>query len=248
MLQPTVFPFVRLLRAATLVASLAALAPAAHAGSFSANPVRLSLPAGATTTSLVLENKGDQPVTVQTSTAAWTQDGGKDVLTSTQDLVVSPPIFRIAPGATQTVRVGLMRAPDPSRELTYRLFLQEVPPPPEPGQQAVSVALQLALPVFVQPPGPTRATPKLVWAAKPADGDALELSLANEGTAHVQLVDAKLAADDGTVVAELTPRAYVLPGQAQSWRIKPFRSWGGESLKVVARTSGGDVTGRIPGR
>lgn len=241
-------PLARLLRAAAIAASIGALAPAALAGSFSANPVRLSLPAGATSTSLVLENKGDQPVTVQASTASWTQEGGRDVLTATQDLVISPPIFKIAPGATQTVRVGLLRAPDPTRELTYRLFLQEVPPPPEPGQQAVSVALQLALPIFVQPPGPTRATPKLVWAAKPADGDALELSLANEGTAHVQLVDAKLAAEDGTVVAEVTARAYVLPGQAQSWRVKPLRSWGGESLKVVARTSGGDVTGRITGR
>lgn len=247
-MSQTASPFARLLRAAAIAATIAGLAPTVHAGSFSANPVRLSLPAGATSTSVLLENKGDQPVTIQASTASWTQEGGKDVLTATQDLVVSPPIFKIAPGATQTVRVGLLRAPDQTRELTYRLYLQEVPPPPEPGQQAVSVALQLALPVFVQPPGPTRAAPKLVWAAKPADGDAMELSLANEGTAHVQLVDAKLAAEDGTVLAELTPRAYVLPGQAQTWRVKPVRSWGGESLRVVARTSGGDVTGRVGGR
>ena len=36
----------------------------------------------------------------------------------------------------QIVRVGLRRGPDPQRELAYRLYLQEVPPPPKRSERA----------------------------------------------------------------------------------------------------------------
>lgn len=219
-----------------------------QAGSFSATPVRLSLPSGATSTSLALENLGDQPVVVQASPMLWRQEGGQDVLTATEDILVSPPIFTIPPGATQTVRVGLMRGADPERELTYRLSLREVPPPPDPGKPGVSVALQLVLPVFVQPLAPARAAPKPVWSARPAQGGAIDLTLSNEGTAHVQVVDARLADEHGAVVGELSPRAYVLPGQSQTWRVDPLRPWNGQPLRVTTRSSVGEASARIGGR
>jgi fimbrial chaperone protein len=236
---------VRLLIGAVL--ALASL-PGALAGSFSATPVRLGLPAGATSTSLALENLGDQPVVVQASPMLWRQEGGRDVLTATQDILVSPPIFTIAPGATQTVRVGLMRPADPERELSYRLSLQEVPPPPDPARPGVSVALQLVLPVFVQPLAPARAAPKPVWSARRAQDGAIELTLSNQGTAHVQVVDARLVAEDGAVVGEASPRAYVLPGQSQTWRVDPMRPWNGEALRVTTRSSAGEASTRIGGR
>lgn len=222
--------------------------PGALAGSFSATPVRLSLPSGATSSSLALENLGDQPVVVQASPMLWRQEGGRDVLTATQDILVSPPIFTIAPGATQTVRIGLMRPADPERELSYRLSLQEVPPPPDPGRPGVSVALQLVLPVFVQPRAPARAAPRPVWSARRAPGGAIELTLSNEGTAHVQVVDARLSAEDGGVVGELSPRGYVLPGQSQTWRVDPMRPWNGEPLRVTSRSSAGEASTRVGGR
>ena len=64
---------------------------------------------------------------------------------------MSPPIATIAPDKEQIIRVGLRRAPDKERELSYRLFLQEVPAPPKPGFQGLQVALRVGLPVFVQP-------------------------------------------------------------------------------------------------
>ena len=225
-----------------LMIGLAAAMPA-MAGSFSANPVRLTLPAGANSTSLVLENRGDKPVVVQASTASWKQQDGRDLLAETEDLIVSPPIFTIPVGGSQTVRVGLMRAADPTREVTYRLFLQEVPPPPTDGEPGVAVALQLALPLFVQPVA--KASPRLAWQARNGADGAIELSLANEGTAHVQVVDARLAGPDGTLIAELSPRAYVLQGQSRSWRVTPLRPWTGEALRLTARTSGGDISAQV---
>jgi len=230
-----------------VVLALAGL-PGVLAGSFSATPVRLSLPSGASSTSLALENLGGQPVVVQASPMLWRQEGGRDVLTATQDILVSPPIFTIAPGATQTVRIGLMRPADPTRELAYRLSLQEVPPPPDPDRPGVSVALQLVLPVFVQPLAPVRAAPKSVWSARRAEGGGIELTLSNEGSAHVQVVDARLTATDGAVVGEVAPRAYVLPGQSQTWRVEPMRPWNGEPLRVTTRSSAGESSARIGGR
>ena len=224
----------------------AGLSGAAQAGSFSANPVRLSLPAGATSTSLALTNQGNETVTIQTTVMGWSQDGGRDLLTPSQDLVVSPPIFKVAPGATQTVRIGLLRKADKERELTYRLFLQEVPPPRAAGEQGVSVALQLALPVFVQPQG--RAAPVLSWQATPASDGAVELSLANAGNAHVQIVEARLVRPDGSVAAESAPRTYVLPGQSRSWPMKSDGPVGPGPLRVVARTGSGEVSATLPER
>lgn len=221
----------------TLVSAASVLA-----GSFTANPVRLTLAAGATSTALQLENTGDEPVLVQAELMAWSQQDGKDVLTPSQDLIVSPPIFRIAAGAAQTIRVGVLRPVAADRELTYRLYLQEVPEPRTPGDQGISVALRLGLPVFVLPPG--RAAPQLTWRATPAR-DGLTLTLTNSGNAHVQPVSVKLARQDGTLVSEQQIAAYVLPGQSRSWPIRMAQPWRGEKLKLTAETSGGNVTAEV---
>lgn len=221
----------------------AATSPASMAGNFTASPVQLRMPAAGSATSLTLENKGDEPVLVQASTMRWTQRDGEDVLEATEEVVVSPPIFTVPPGGAQTVRIGLLRGADPARELTYRVFLQEVPPPPKPDQPGVAVALRLGLPLFVPPAG--RASTRVDWDVRPADDGTIEVSLSNTGTGHVQLLDARLAFEDGTVLAELTPRTYVLAGQSRSWRVKPLAPWTGQPLKVVARTSGGELGARL---
>lgn len=225
---------------ATLVALVATLS--AHAGSFMANPVRLTLPAGSNSTSLSLDNTGDQPVLVQAEVMAWSQQDGKEVLTPSQDLVVSPPIFKIAPGGRQTVRLGLLRPAMGEREVTYRLFLQEVVQPPAPGEQGVSVALRLGLPVFVLPKG--RAVPHLVWRAKAEDG-AIRLTLTNSGNAHVQALDCKMYRQDGALFADQQLAAYVLAGQSRSWLIKPKQPWRGEKLRLTANTNLGEVAVEI---
>ena len=65
--------------------------------------------------------------------------------------MATPPIFTVPPKGTQVIRVGLRRAADAQQGLSYRMFLQEVPPPPRQGLQGLQVALRLSLPVFVMP-------------------------------------------------------------------------------------------------
>ena len=219
-------------------------AAAAIAGSFVANPIRLFVPAGASATSVTLENTGPEAVLLQSEVLAWSQSDGKDVLVPSDDLVVSPPIFRIAPGASQIVRVGLAARGAEDRELTYRLFLQEVPQPATPGAQGISVALRLGLPVFITPRA--RAAPQLVWRAQ-READGLRLTVNNAGNAHAQLLDCRVTREDGTLLAEQPLGAYVLPGATRSWLVRTRQPWRGEKLRISAQTASGDVSADIAG-
>src|SRR4051812_46070459 len=100
----------------------------ANAGSFAVNPVRATLSAKQTVSSLVVRNSGSESTVIQLEVVNWAQEDGKDVYTPTKELLATPPIFTVPPGGSQVVRVGLRRATDSQRELAYRLFLQEVPP------------------------------------------------------------------------------------------------------------------------
>lgn len=223
-------------------AVLFALTAWAHAGSFTATPVKLTIASGATSTSLSLDNVGDEPVLVQAEVVAWSQRDGKDVLTPSEDLVVSPPIFKVAPGSAQTVRVGVLNRPTSEREITYRLFLQEVPQPPRPGQQGVSVALRLGLPVFLLPR--SGAEPRVSWHAR-AQQKELALTLRNTGTGHVQALQCKLFAEDGTLLAEQDLGAYVLAGQERTWTLRLQQPWRGGKLTLAAQTTAGDLSAVI---
>src|SRR3990170_3108661 len=86
---------------------LIACAGPASAGSFTVNPVNITLPAGRQAASLTLTNSDAAPVSVLVQTYAWTQVDGVDVHTPTDNIIASPPIFTIAPGKTQLVRIGL---------------------------------------------------------------------------------------------------------------------------------------------
>src|SRR4051812_25084224 len=102
-------------------------ATAVSAGSFAVNPVRATLSAKQPVGSLVVQNQGSEPTVIQLETGRWAQQDGKDVYVPTKEILAPPPIFTVPAGGSQIVRVGMRRAAEPGRELTYRLFLQEVP-------------------------------------------------------------------------------------------------------------------------
>lgn len=212
-----------------------AIAPATQAGQFGVSPLRILLSTTSATASLTLENSGGEAMLVQSQVLGWSQRDGVDVFEETRNVLVSPPIFRVEAGAKQTLRIGLMHSPDPQRQLTYRIFLKEVPPPPKPGQQsAVSMTLEMSLPVFVAPLA--MASSQLHWQASPALGGALALTLVNKGNVHAKLSELKLFLPDGTLLAELPSTGYILAGQSRTLTIKPNRPWSGGSLKLSAKT------------
>jgi fimbrial chaperone protein len=191
----------------------------AHAGSFVVNPVRLKLSPNQTVDAVTVKNVGSEPTVVQLETSSWIQHEGKDSLASTTEILATPPIITIPPGGSRIVRVGLRRAPDPQHELTYRLFLREIPPP-EPLAQALRVALLISIPVFVVPPH--QAAAEIKWRALRTHDGNIRLLATNIGQAHIQLGQLTVTpAEGGQPLATRNMADYVLPDNTREWTITP---------------------------
>jgi len=209
------------------------------AASFSVSPVRATLSAAKPTEALAIYNSGSEPAVVQLDVRAWSQDHGTDVLTSTREILATPPIFTVAPGSKQVVRVGARRSPDSTRELAYRLFLQEVPPPPKPGFQGLRMALRLSIPVFIVP---ASAVPKLRWRAALESRGQLRIAIDNSGDAHVQIANFSLVQSGRAVLNKYQVAAYVLAQQSRQWIVVPTgQVTPGSALHVSAETDVGPV-------
>ena len=234
---------VRLLAACSIVGS----APFAFAGSFDVNPIRVDLTPQSRTATVSVRNSGDDSVVIQISVQAWSQNAGKDILTDTKDVIVSPPIATIPAGQEQIVRIGMRRAPDAQHELSYRMFLQEVPPPPRPGVQGLVVALRIGLPIFVQPRQGTGKA-ELLWNLDMSSADTLKLKVNNKGSAHIQIATIELyRRSEKETVAEFSGLAYVLPGQTRDWDLK-LRDPAikrGERLRMKVSTDAGSIDTEI---
>jgi fimbrial chaperone protein len=201
------------------LALFAAYVCTAHAGSFTVNPVRLTLSATQSVAAVTVKNAGAEATVVQLETSSWNQHDGQDVLASTSEILATPPIITIPPGGSRIIRVGLRRAPDPQHELTYRLFLREVPPP-EPLAQALRVALLISMPVFVVPP--RNLTPQVQWHALRMQDGNIRLLAKNNGRAHIQLGQLEIAlADGGPPIATRNMADYLLPDNGREWTITP---------------------------
>lgn len=206
-----------------------------HAGSFHVTPVKVMLSSETTTYVLKVENSGAANVTLQLKTLAWSQQAGRDQLQPTREVLVTPPLFNLKSGATQIVRVGLMRKPDTNRELSYRLLLEEIPPPPAADFKGVQVALRIGIPIFVTPL--SAAKQNLSFTALHAPDGQLRLAVANRGLAHAQITGLTLhlsKPEDSLVASYLSP-AYVLPGQERELILKPEKALPATDTRLAVR-------------
>lgn len=205
-------------RSARLVMLLAAVAVQSYGGSFQVNPIRVDLNRVQTNAAITIRNDGAEPIVVQASVLAWTQEDGKDGYAATTEALVTPPVMTIPPGGEQIVRVGLRRAPDLQRELAYRVFLQEVPPPPKPDFNGLQVALRVGLPVFVAPVA--AATRQLEWSAQVDAAGTIRLTAVNPGNTHVQVTNLEMRVPGANeAFAHESSLAYVLTGQRRQWML-----------------------------
>jgi fimbrial chaperone protein len=159
------------------------------------SPVSFEMTPGQMTAVLTIQNHTDREADFQVRPFAWDQSAGGDRLTPTDMLVASPPLGRMAPGAEQVVRL-VLRRPAGGQEATYRILLDQVPPPPEPG--AINFALRLSIPVFVEPAA--REAARVRWTVE-ADAGAYYLVAVNSGGRHEVFRHIALTSADGRAVA-----------------------------------------------
>ena len=204
--------------AASLLGVLAAAGTAA-ASTLGVAPIRVELSPKQSIAVITVRNQEDSPVTVQARPVAWSQQDGQDELTDTHDVLVTPPLFTIPANGHQVLRIALLRKPDPSRELDYRLVLSEVPPPPAPDSHELQVALRITLPVFVA--APLRTSADLTWHHSWLPDGTLRITAQNRGTAHVQVLDFDAAsADHAEQKLHAGTARYLLPGGSAHWELR----------------------------
>lgn len=224
----------------TLLASALAWTPAADAGVFSVTPVRIYMATRDRAVAVTVVNEGAAELVIQADTYTWTQSAdGKDDLTLTEDLVLAPPIVKLAPKARQVVRLALLKRADPERQAVYRLILREVPEaaPLSNGLQ-VPIALALSLPVFITPPD---AKPAVTCEMRRAEPKALEAACRNAGNAYAQVREITVRRGDN-VVAKFQGGNYILPGATKIMRaVSTTDIWPGGAQVQVEFDRGGPL-------
>jgi fimbrial chaperone protein len=222
---------------ATLLGVLAA--GGAHAQSLEVAPVRIEMPPGKTTTTIVVTNRGKQTTAIQVRAYAWSQSNNTDQLEPTKDVLVSPPIADVQAGQTQLIRV-LLRKPAGAMEDTYRLLVDQIPPVG--SDSGIRIALRLSLPIFVSPA--RKAASDLEWRLVSSDGAEAELIARNRGARHVRLANLSLAGPPGTQLQLPSIAAfYVLPGAERRWRVtgKMTGLRPGASLRLTGASDEGRI-------
>jgi fimbrial chaperone protein len=197
---------------------------------------------GKQATSLTIINQSDIESAIQIRAFIWTQVDGKEQLTPSDDVLTSPPIATIAPGAIQVVRLVLHK-PVVGHEATYRILLDQIPPVAAPG--TVRIALRLSIPIFAPPA--TRVTPRLAFHIE-KDGGQSYLVAVNNGTSHDTLRDIALTNSDGSSVSvEAGASPYVLAASTRRWTISSehLPSHGG-ALHLTAQDIDRTITETVP--
>jgi fimbrial chaperone protein len=188
--------------------------PAARAQALSVLPVNIQMAPGAQATTVTVTNQGSSQTAVQIRAYKWNQEGDNDELTPSNEVVVSPPIATIEPGENQVVRL-ILRQPPVGREATYRIILDQIPPPAEPG--VVHVVLRMSIPIFAQPK--TRAASDLQFHVENKDGNTYLVGV-NDGLRHESIRGIGLKTSDGRELKAADGESpYILAGSTRHWKI-----------------------------
>jgi fimbrial chaperone protein len=157
-------------------------------------------------------------------------------------VLVSPPLTSIAPGASQVVRI-ILRQPPQGREATYRIVLDQIPPPAVPG--VVRVVLRMSMPIFAQPT--TRAVPHVQFHIE-RDAGQVYLVAINDGGRHEAIREVVLLTSDGRKLRTGSSASpYVLAGATRRWPIDAQGSLPlpDETLRMTAHADSGDIEQQV---
>jgi fimbrial chaperone protein len=214
----------------------------AGAASLEISPVVINLAPRQTSATIEVLNRGGDPVAVQARAFVWSQTGDDDTLTPTKDIIVSPPIFTIPEGSSQTVRLLLRNAGAGvgGRDHSYRLLLDEVPAANSDSKQLV-VALRLSIPVMAHA---VAAVSALKWQMEHTPDGQIVLKAINTGNAYALVSAMEITLSDGSH-PKAAPRGknpYVLPGAERRWIVEGRGAPGALRLNLTTQAGRTDQT------
>ncbi|WP_282397995.1 molecular chaperone [Pseudomonas sp. PS01298] len=239
------------LRQGLLAMALLGASQAQAASSVLIWPIDPVLEADQQASALWLENRGTETANLQVRVFAWRQNGFDDQYQNQRDVIGSPPVARIEPGQKQLVRLTRTKDVPPGQELAYRIIIDEIPAPRQPGAEdgktAASIQFQMrySVPLFAYGAGlwskedltrqrdPKGAgVPDLTWR-KVAEGGRSYIEIRNRGAVHARLTD--VAVKQGGQNRPVTEglMGYVLPGATMRWPVPEPLASGQELLLKV---------------
>ncbi len=185
----------------------------ARAAEVQVSPVVVGLSPAVRSAIVTVRNQGTETARFELQARSWGQEpSGEMILAATDEIAVYPPVLVLAPGEERNIRIGGV-IPFGTVEKTFRVFLQEMPPPESPdGGSQVRVLSRIGLPVFLAPSKPAE---KVRVGAITAKGGKARFQLLNEGNVHARPVSVKLAglaADGKQLFVVDLPAWYVLAG------------------------------------
>jgi fimbrial chaperone protein len=171
-----------------LLAEIVFFSPSlAHAGEWRVTPIRLFFERGSRSGIVNVQNDGDAPMNFQVKAMEWTQDAeGKDRYSETNDLIFFPKFLMVPPKEERVIRIG-GKSVIGVREKTFRVFIEEVPPPHKDEKTegaTVSVNVRFAVPLFITP-GKVEPAGKL--AKMELHNGVISATVQNTGNVHFRL-------------------------------------------------------------
>lgn len=233
--------------AAVALAVLGAAVPAT-AADFEIAPLTVHIRPGAASQTITIVNTSAETLRIQASGMAWQQNAdGSEHLLPTEELIVFPTLLDVAPNATRAIRVGIANPRPAATERTFRLFVLELPSLASqlaPQTAAVSMRMQMGIPVFLDPARPA-ARPELAVTAK--QHGMLEVHVQNGGNAHFQARTIEVAGRDARGVRLFDQRIdgwYVLANRERVYDValEPSVCASLRDVRVTATTDAGTVT------
>jgi fimbrial chaperone protein len=211
-------------------ASALACVSTARAASLQASPVLVEMTDKAPSSTITIRNTGDAPIDVQTRVMRWTQSDGQESLDEAEDVVASPPMTTLKPGANYAVRVVRTAKGALSGEEAYRVLVDQLPDTSGQRGSMVALVMRHSIPVFIS--SGQAGSAKVNWELANRNGK-LVLRATNTGTRRLRLAQVSVTLKDGRKIAfGKGLLGYALAGSTMEWT----------SGVNVGSVSGGTVT------
>ena len=191
----------------------------ASAGGFTVTPVRIYMTPKDRAVAVTVTNDNDTEMVMQADLVRWKQTpDGKDELTPTEEIFLSPPILKIAAKSRQVVRLARIGSAKVNEQLTYRMIVREIPEVRKSSENTeVQIALAFNMPVFITPQD---AKPKLDCTVIRVTVETVRAVCANSGNAHIHPVKLELSDSKGDALSRDDSGGYILANVTRSFDLK----------------------------
>lgn len=138
--------------AAAVLAVTLGLSGAAFANDFTVSPTSIRVAPGQQVATLTVKSGGPGATFGQVRVMRWIRGTGQGKLTSTRDVVASPPALRMAPNQELTIRLVRTLKTQARAEECYRVLVDQLPGESQQGQ-VVKFTVRHSVPVCFGPAG-----------------------------------------------------------------------------------------------